>query len=163
MGGFSLIEVLVAVLIMAVGILGMAGLQVVSMQQNRSSLLRAEAMQIGNDMLDRIRSNPTADYTGVAFDDDPAVVGTCINTECSLDQMRDFDIAQWKCSINSVDENGDTYTACDDSHLNITGSLPQGAGKIEVSGNIHEVSVRWLDGSNGQTATVTLRTRTASE
>ena len=51
--GASLIEVLVAVVILSIGILGIAGIQIVSLQQNRGALLRLEALQLANDIIDR--------------------------------------------------------------------------------------------------------------
>ena len=56
--GFSLVEVLVSVVILSVGILGVAGLQMLSLQQNRNSLFRADALLLGGDILDRMRANP---------------------------------------------------------------------------------------------------------
>ena len=63
--GASLIEVLVAVVILSIGILGIAGIQVVSLQQNRGALLRLEALQLANDIIDRMRANPNQMYTQV--------------------------------------------------------------------------------------------------
>ena len=54
--GFSLVEVLVSVVILSVGILGVAGLQMLSLQQNRNSLFRADALLLGGDILDRMRA-----------------------------------------------------------------------------------------------------------
>jgi type IV pilus assembly protein PilV len=158
--GFSLIEVLVAVVILAVGILGVAGLQVVSMQQNRSALLRAQALQMGTDMLDRMRANPTGTYTGIAFEDGPdGATTTCINQTCSEAQMATFDISQWKCSLNSSDADGDPEPVC--VALGIGGVLPNGAGSIAKVGAVHEVRVRWQSGAAAENlTTVTLRTRT---
>lgn len=151
-------EVLVAVLIMAIGILGMAGLQVVSMQQNRSALMRAQALQIGNDMLDRIRANPAGTYDDVDFDDDPAAGTTsCVSSDCSEDEMADFDIAQWKCGIKSTDDAGVAFPIC--VTFGITGDLPGGAGAIDETGNVHTVQVRWIDGPDGSTRTISLSTR----
>ena len=56
--GFSMIELLVAVLVMGIGVLGITGLQMVSLQNNRGALVRAEAVQLAYDILDRIRANP---------------------------------------------------------------------------------------------------------
>jgi len=56
--GFSMIELLVAVLVMGIGVLGITGLQMVSLQNNRGALLRSEAVMLAYDMLDRIRANP---------------------------------------------------------------------------------------------------------
>jgi type IV pilus modification protein PilV len=164
--GFSLIEVLVSVVIMSVGILGVAGMQVLSLQQNRSSLLRAEALQLGNDILDRMRANPQQDYAGIDFTDDPPGSSNCFNNTCSAVQMKDYDTAQWKCSINSEDADDDTYTIC--TTYNIAGSLPGGAGAIvddtddtlcAVGADEICVVVRWLDDRDGGTASISLRTR----
>ncbi|MEM7363081.1 MAG: type IV pilus modification protein PilV [Pseudomonadota bacterium] len=164
--GFTLYEVLIAVLILAIGILGVTGLQVLSLQQNRSALLRAQALQVGNDILDRIRANPDGTYNGIDFDDDPSGSTNCIGplADCSEDDMATYDIAQWKCSINPLDENGDVYSTC--TTLGVTpgtaNSLPEGQGAISINGDgVHEISVRWSDYANPNSpqTTITLRSR----
>ena len=79
--------------------------------------------------------------------------------------MKDYDIAQWKCSINSADAGGTTYPIC--TTYTIAGSLPGGAGAIvdgtddalcDVDGEIC-VIVQWVDSRDGGTASVSLRTR----
>jgi len=166
--GFSLIEVLVSVVIMSVGILGVAGMQVVSLQQNRSSLLRAEALQLGNDILDRMRANPVQTYSVVEFDDAPhSGSEDCIDTACTAAEMKDYDIAQWKCSINSEDSDDTTYPIC--STLGIAGALPFGEGAIvdnsddtlcAVEAGEVCVIIRWQDARDGTMGSVSLRTRT---
>lgn len=58
-GGFSLIEVLVTMLILAFGLLGVAGLLVGGVSNAASSEAMAKANQLAADMADRIRANPT--------------------------------------------------------------------------------------------------------
>lgn len=158
--GFSLIEVLFAVLILSVGILGMAGLQVTSIQENRSALLRAQAVQLANSMLDRIRANPTATYDAASFSAAPSSTSNCLTDTCNVSQMAKFDVADWKCSINSSDAAGAPYSTC--QTLGIAGQLPGGAGQLQVTSATHlmTVSVRWLDSPNGDTNTITLQTKT---
>jgi len=55
--GASLIEVIVTVLIMAVGLLGLAALQARSMQYNHASALRSQANVLSSDIIDRMRIN----------------------------------------------------------------------------------------------------------
>ena len=158
--GFSMIELLISVVIMSVGVLGMAGLQMISMQQNRSALLQGEATQLVNDILDRIRANPGTSYDGVALTDTPSVTGSCIANTCTESEMKDFDIAQWQCTISSTDSGGTAYTVCD--NFGITGSLPGGAGAITLTGDIYEVTVQWVDAqkvsdSAGTTRSVSIR------
>jgi type IV pilus assembly protein PilV len=58
--GFTLIEVLIALIIMSIGMLGIAGLYVHSMQAGRTSLFRHQAITLAGDVADRIRANPRA-------------------------------------------------------------------------------------------------------
>ncbi len=55
--GFSLIEVLVTVVIVSIGLLGIAGLQMSSLKNNDSSFLRSKSTIFSNDMIDYLRAN----------------------------------------------------------------------------------------------------------
>jgi len=61
--GFTMIEVLIAVLILAIGLLGVAGVQLVSMQQTVNSTLRTEATMYAQTVAERLRSNGGVDLT----------------------------------------------------------------------------------------------------
>jgi type IV pilus assembly protein PilV len=127
--GFSLIEVLVALLVLSIGLLGLAGLQTRGLQGNQGSLLRSQAVKRGEDILDRMRANPTAARGGsynIALDSAPAGTG-----------MAPTDLTEWKAAM--------------------TGSLPSGDGSVVVDGNIATVIVQW-DEAGGQRS-VTLVTR----
>ena len=56
-GGFSLVEALIALIIISVGMLGIAGLYVQGMQAGRTSLFRHHAVTLAGDVADRIRAN----------------------------------------------------------------------------------------------------------
>lgn len=62
-GGMTLIEVLVAVLILGVGLLGAAMIQLNALKYTDSSRMTSQASFIAYDLLDRIRANSAADYT----------------------------------------------------------------------------------------------------
>jgi len=66
--GMALIEVLVAVLILGVGLLGAAAVQLNALRYTDSALMTSQASFIAYDMLDRIRANSAADYTVAAPD-----------------------------------------------------------------------------------------------
>ena len=167
--GFSLVEVLVSVVIMSVGTLGVAGLQVLSLQQNRSSLFRSEALMLGGDILDRMRANPVESYAPFDFTDVPPAATNCEDDSCTPSQMKDFDIAWWRCSINRLDANNDPFDIC--NSLGVTGSqLPGGQGEIadvgdETNCNVEDgetcVIVRWVEvpSENPAYSSVTLRAR----
>lgn len=63
-GGFSLLEVLVAVAIMALGLLGLAGLQVQGLKNNHSAYVRSQAALYAYDMIDRLRADRQAAIAG---------------------------------------------------------------------------------------------------
>lgn len=162
--GFTMIELLVAVLVMGIGVLGVAGLQLVSLQNNRESLARAEAVSLAYDILDRIRLNPGggvagADYDGVDFEDDPPVETNCIDANCSEAQMVNFDLASWKCSLGAYHEH-DTCTGMRDNELipdsDVQPGLANGDGSIAVDADgVVTVSVRWT-GFDNQLQTITV-------
>ncbi len=58
--GFSLIEVLITLLILSIGLLGFAGLQVQSLQASNDSYLRDRATHLAGDIIHQIRANRTA-------------------------------------------------------------------------------------------------------
>lgn len=62
--GFSLLEVLVALVVLSLGILGVSGLITVSLKNGHSAMLRAQAAQHAYDMLDRMRVNRSAALNG---------------------------------------------------------------------------------------------------
>ncbi|MQU61723.1 type IV pilus modification protein PilV [Pseudomonas sp. FSL R10-1350] len=62
--GVTLIEVLVATVILAGGLLGAAAVQLNALKHTDSALMTTQASFIAYDMLDRIRANPAADYAG---------------------------------------------------------------------------------------------------
>lgn len=105
MQGFSLIEVLIALIIMSVGMLGIASLYVQSMQAGRTSLLRHNAVTLAGDVADRIRANPTAGavYSGAGND------FSCVDggTNCSAPQMAAQDILLWEQQADDSLPNGD--------------------------------------------------------
>lgn len=66
-GGFTLVEVLIAIIILAVGILGLAALQMAGMRTNHSAYLRTQATIAAADLIDRMRVTPE-DYVGQRLD-----------------------------------------------------------------------------------------------
>lgn len=71
--GFTLIEVLVAVLVLSIGLLGIAGLQTRSLQFNGDAYYRTQAQLLATDLAERMRANWQASSTGLYFADFSAV------------------------------------------------------------------------------------------
>lgn len=138
-GGFTLIEVLVAILIVSVGILGVAGLQLVSLQNNTSALYRTQAIQSAYNIMDRVRANRDQDYS-IDMDDDAPVAPNCLALSCSQAQMRDFDLADWRNAL------------ADD--------LPEGTGSVEMDAERMTVTVQWQDSRNADAAALEMAVTT---
>ncbi len=102
--GFSLIEVLIALIIMSVGMLGIASLYVQSMQAGRTSLFRHNAVTLAGDVADRMRANPTGAnaYTGAGANN------SCIagGVNCSNVQMAAQDVLGWSQQAVDTLPNG---------------------------------------------------------
>ncbi|MGB5353899.1 MAG: type IV pilus modification protein PilV [Woeseia sp.] len=102
--GFTLIEVLIALIIMSVGMLGIAGLYVHSMQAGRTSMFRHNAVILAGDIADRIRANPraAAAYAGAGADNN------CVDggVNCNPQQMAAHDIFLWDQQAAATLPNG---------------------------------------------------------
>lgn len=112
--GFSLIEALVAFMIISVGMLGIASLQTISMKAGHTAITRTSAVFNVEDILDRMRANPTQI---MAYDDtgftDMGTDGSCSDaasfsapntvataaTSCAPDVLAADDIYHWKRSL----------------------------------------------------------------
>lgn len=94
--GFTLVEVLVALVVMAVGLLGIAGLYVEGLRAGRTSVYRTIAVSVAADMADRIRSNPAGTYVGTG-PPGPGVNNGCVNGagDCTPDAMAEDDWFRW--------------------------------------------------------------------
>ena len=103
-GGFTLVEVLVALIILSVGMLGIAGLYVHSMQAGRTSLFRHHAVTLAGDVADRIRANPRA---AIVYSQAGAN-NNCVNggIDCSPAQMEANDIDLWDQQAADTLPNG---------------------------------------------------------
>ncbi len=101
--GFTLIEVLVAVLVFSFGLLGIAGMMTISVRNNHNGYLRSQANFLAENMMDRMRSNPTAlwngDYDGLAATGttDCSLAGTppATGTVCNFTQLAAYDMESW--------------------------------------------------------------------
>jgi len=92
--GFTLVEVLIALIIMSVGMLGIAGLYVHSMTAGRTSLFRHHAVTLAGDVADRIRANPRAQG---AYAVPGGANNNCVDggIDCTPAQMAANDIFLW--------------------------------------------------------------------
>ena len=96
--GVGLIEILVALLILAIGILGFIALQYRAVEATSEAINRVQAMNIARDMAERIRANRSG-FTSYKTETSTAGNQTsfatnCITDSCSAADLADFDVAQ---------------------------------------------------------------------
>ena len=136
--GMTLIEVLVAVLILAVGLLGAAVIQLNALTYTDSSRMISQASFIAYDMLDRVRANSGADYSGGRNEGGPPSTATA--------SVRDLDLHDFEANI-----------------IGFAGASAKGS--VVVSGSEVTVSISWDDAraakSRGARETFTLTSRIA--
>ena len=132
--GFTLVEVMVAMVIFSVGLLGLAGLQSLGMTNNQTAYNRTVAMQLASNMSDRMRTNISAvdagTYNVLPLPVPAPLVTNCIAAPCTTPQLAAFDIFEWQ--------------------TNIAAELPQGRGSVTaipipgvVGSNQFVVCVMW--------------------
>jgi len=119
--GATLIEVLIAMVVLAIGLLGLAGLQATSIQSNHSAYYRSQATLLANDLADRMRANRTAALTTAYVTDfkDPSTSHSVTGTTAEKD------VAEW---LNQLAK-----------------TLPEGTGKVEKNSTLVTISIRWND------------------
>ncbi|MBI3546356.1 MAG: type IV pilus modification protein PilV [Gammaproteobacteria bacterium] len=99
--GFSLVEVLVALLVLSIGLMGLAALQTTSLQYNTGSYFRTQATFLAYDILDRMRANSgaIADSNGNGYDQPSSTAVTipvnCDTTPCTSAQLASYDVRKW--------------------------------------------------------------------
>jgi type IV pilus assembly protein PilV len=100
--GFTLVEVLVALVVLAVGMLGIAGLYVEGLKAGRTSIYRTTAVRLASDMADRIRANPVApaSYAGAGPGTNEFV---CVNgaAPCNADELAQDDWFSWNQAVQA--------------------------------------------------------------
>ena len=134
--GATLLEVLVAVLVLAIGLLGVAALQASALRSNQSAFERSQAVMMSYSMLDAMRSNANVARTGgynIGFTCDPPGGGGRVGD----------DIQRWITGLQA----GLGAGTC---------------GRIQCGANTCDIEVRWddsraLDGDAEQTLTTTTR------
>ncbi|MFO1400676.1 MAG: type IV pilus modification protein PilV [Steroidobacteraceae bacterium] len=143
MAGFTIIEVLVALVVLSVGMLGIAGLYVVTLQSGGTAIYRTQAVNLAADMADRIRANRNA---GTAYGDGAAGALACTGAgavDCSPGDLAADDVLQWNTEIAAA--------------------LPNGAGDIAVVAGtpaVYTITVTWSEPGQTEDSSYTMTVET---
>jgi type IV pilus assembly protein PilV len=150
--GFTLLEILVAIVVLSIGLLGLAGLQVVSLNNNQIAYYRAIASQQAYDMADRIRANLVGVRAGNYNNLAAGLPGTnpdCLSANCTAANMTISDHRQWNTLNASLLPAGNGTVAC-----------APGAGCSAATGRwIFDITVSWTEKNAAGNVTQSFVTR----
>lgn len=152
--GFTLLEVMVAIVVLSLGLLGLAGLQAASLRNNQTAYYRGIATQQAYDMADRIRVNlagvRAGNYNNLALGvpADPA----CFTAGCSIADMAATDRFQWNTVNATLLPGGNGTVVCEDG--------PAAAGCTAATGNwVFAITVFWNERTEAGSAMQSFVTR----
>jgi len=131
--GFSLIEVLIALLVLAIGLLGLAALQAQALRYNHDAYVRTQATNLAYDIIERMRTNrgtPLASTSpeNVTANITPYTAGPTPPFDCNpTESTIAMDLECWYDGLSNA--------------------LPGGTGVIatNATANFFDVTVRWID------------------
>jgi type IV pilus assembly protein PilV len=127
--GFSLIEVMVALALLAIGLLGLLALQGHGLEGQQRATHQTRALQLAADLGARLRANPAGDYS---LDTHASVSGggpDCHVAPCSPEELAAFDRTQWRALVATA--------------------LPRAHIRLRPDGDIWRLRLRWEARSEG--------------
>jgi len=136
--GISLIEILVAVFVVSVGLLGVARMEILAKQSNADAIERTTATQLAHDMIEKMRANPKqlGSYTAQTLGQGKAAyTNNCDSNSCADTDLVSWDLYQWDQSlVGAAEKSGTNNTGGLDTPRGcITGPAGGGAGEYQVS------------------------------
>lgn len=154
--GFTMLEVLISILIVSFGMLGIAGLYVAGVQNNKSASLRTLATQQAYDMADRMRANlagltvplPAMPYYHLPTANVHAACYTTAN--CTPQQMAENDYYEWNNTNSTTSNprilpNGFGITCLDSTPNDGTWNGTAVTHACDGTGTAYAIKVWWID------------------
>ena len=149
--GFTMLEVLIAIVVIAFGLLGVAGLQVVALKNNQSAGARLIATTLANDMVDRIKTNAlgliSGDYDRPDVNAYTTQVAACLSAGgCTPQQLAQNDRFEWAQLVAAALPGGRAIVCLDstpDDGANAAAPACDGAGTT-----LYAVKIWWNDDRN---------------
>ena len=161
--GFTLIEILVAVLVLALGLIGLAALQATGIKNVQTAYNRSQAIHLAQDMADRIRANTSAaavyadvDNNGPDVGQSPLPGGTNVSaclSSCTVQQLAQNDVYHWKQAIDSALPSGCGSIARGNGSASAIsngcgGQIP--ANVMGLTSNTYIITINWDEDGDGQ-------------
>jgi type IV pilus assembly protein PilV len=149
--GISLIEVLVAVLIFSIGLIGLAALMVMAARSNQAAYLRTQVTFLADNMADRMRANPIGVWSGHynASNYPVSAQHSCgTNQGCAPRQVAARDQQVWSTMLSSTLPDAQASIQCDQSVAGFALSQKQ-VGMQPPYGGSCAMTIRWSERAAG--------------
>jgi type IV pilus assembly protein PilV len=147
--GVSIVESLVALLVLSIGLLGIAGMFLDSVKNSRTALLRTQAINLVSDMADRIRANSdardaydTGSYGGAPAKRDCAPDAAGGGGNCSPAELAEDDLARWLEAIRGVPGTPGALPGTNYPDAAVVEYIPPAAPRDPEQ---YVITVRWLE------------------
>lgn len=129
--GFTMLEVLIAIVVLSIGLLGVAGMQANSLKNNHAAYTKTQATNLASDIAERMRANPEGVDHYAGFDSKGTIKSapTCISSGCTPQQLAEYDLYYWSLPVVSATDP----------------VLPQGQALIEQSGSEFTITLLWYE------------------
>jgi len=139
-------EVLVSLLVLSFGMLGMAGVQGVSLRGNQAAYFRTMATNLSTDIVERMRANLSAVDGGSYDDATGSATATCFTTTgCTGEQMAAQDILDWTANVAAALPLGAAVVCLDSTPTDGTAA----STACDGAGTIYAIKLWWDDDRNG--------------
>lgn len=100
--GFSLLESMIAIIVMVLGVIGILGMQIKTLTDTQASVRRAQAIRLISDLGERLQSNPDALGNLAMYTADPKSSNDCSSTVCAPADLATYDIRQWLINVKNT-------------------------------------------------------------
>ena len=145
--GFTLLEVLVALLVLSIGLIGLAGLQLFGVTNSRDAYFRTQAVILSYDIADRMRANIAGTEAGDYDKATGAATSSCrTTTGCSPSQLAADDVRQWLDAVARLP--GGQATICIDSNVNNETNIAA-TGDCDGNGTRYAAKIWWDQDRSG--------------
>lgn len=131
--GFTLIEILVTLVVLSIGLLGIAGMQAGALKNNHAAYTKTQATNLAMDMADRIRANSAGSAN---YDDFDSKINTTSNpgciasaSGCTTAEMAQYDLFEWSQPLNAANKP----------------ILSEGRGLITENGGEFTITIAWRE------------------
>ncbi|MFC4160177.1 type IV pilus modification protein PilV [Chitinimonas lacunae] len=166
--GMGMIEVMLSIVIIAIGVLGLAGIQAAALKHTNTSYARDQAMRLAYDLADRIRAYDAQQGQASVFATvsgttllTPTVTAACYQTSgCTRAQMAQSEVASWLADVRRLLPRGEALICLDDNNTDegatVINTASDGATysgtnhRCSNTGPTYVIKIWWADDRSGR-------------